>query len=280
MRIHLALVLGGLGLLGIGTDDEPGWLARALASTDADVDAAIREYESGDFAAATERLDAAVARRGERAELYYDRGLILIATGDLDGARALFQNGTLSEHPQVQASSHYQLGSLALAQESWDSAIEAFRECLRIQPDHHNAKWNLELAILRKQEQEKREQEQQDQDEQDQDKQEQDDQEQQDQGEQDKQDQGDQDKQDQGDQEQQDQGDQEQQDQGEQDKQDQGNDPGEQEPQDQPEPKPGDPQPQPIEGGDLDAALEELDRQDAFMFGRPRGANRKVEKDW
>src|SRR5690606_23715641 len=115
--LKLALMVGGLGILGIGTEDQPGWLARALASTDADVDAAIDAYDREDFPEATERLDAAVARRGERAELYYDRGLILIATGDLDGARTLFQNGTLSEHPQVQASSHYQLGNLAFAQE-------------------------------------------------------------------------------------------------------------------------------------------------------------------
>ncbi|MFO7567547.1 MAG: tetratricopeptide repeat protein [Enhygromyxa sp.] len=303
MKIKLALVLGGLGLLGIGTDDDPGWLARALASTDSDVDAAIASYEAGDHAAAIEQLDAAVARRGERAELYYDRGLILVATGELDDARALFQNGTLSEHPQVQASSHYQLGSLALALEDWDGAIEAFRECLRIQPEHHNAKWNLELALLRKLEQEKQEQEdqdqqdqdQQDQDQQDQDQQDQDqqDQDQQDQDQQDQdqqdQDQQDQDQQDQDqqgqDQQDQDQQDQQQQDQQEQDQQDQQQqdqqqDQQQQDQQQQDQQQQDQQQVQPIEGGDLDSALEELDRQDAFMFGRPRGARRKVEKDW
>ena len=290
MRLKLALMLGGLGILGIGDEEQPGWLAQALASTDADVDAAIDAYEDEDYEAATEHLDVAVARRGERAELYYDRGLILVATGDLEGARALFQNGTLSEHPQVQASSHYQLGSLALAQEDWEGAITSFRECLRIQPEHHNAKWNLELALLRKKEQVKKEQEEKEKQEQEQQEQEQQDQQEQgEEGEQEQQDQGEQEQQDQqeqgeeGEQEQQDQQDQgEQEQQQDQQQQEQQGEQGEQEQQEQPQPQPSEQQQQgqPVEGGDLDAALDELDRQDAFMFGRPRGAGRKVEKDW
>jgi Ca-activated chloride channel family protein len=269
MRAQLALALLLGGLLGIGDDEDPGWLARALASTDPDVDAAIVAYDAGELDRAAEHLDTAVARRGERSELYYDRGLLLLAGGDTDGARTAFQHGTESSELQVQASSHYELGNLAFAAEDWQGAIDAYIACLRAQPDHQNAKWNLELALLRKQEQEKKEKEQ-EQEEQEQ----QGDQEQQDQpGDQEKQDQEKQDQQ--GDQEKQDQ---EKQDQGEQE-QDQEKQ-GEQEPQQQPQPKPSEPQAQPIESGDLDAALDELDRQDAFMFGRPRGNRRKVEKDW
>jgi Ca-activated chloride channel family protein len=281
----LVLALGGLGLLGIGDEENPGWLAQALASTDDDVDSAIIAYEAQDYETATTHLDAAVARRGERAELYYDRGLILVATGDLESARALFQNGTLSEHPQVQASSHYQLGSLALAQEDFEGAIEEFRQCLRIQPEHHNAKWNLELALLRKKEQEKKEQEQKEQEQKEQ--QEKNDQEQGEQGEEGEQEKQEQEKQEQEKQEQGEQGEEGEQEKQEQEKQEQEKQEQqgeqEQEKQDQPQPEQGEQQEQqaqPIEGGDLDTALDELDRQDAFMFGRPRGAGRKVEKDW
>jgi Ca-activated chloride channel family protein len=280
MRAQLALALLLGGLLGIGDDEDPGWLARALASTDPDVDAAIVAYDAGELDRAGEHLDAAVARRGERSELYYDRGLLLLAGGDTDGARTAFQHGTESSELQVQASSHYELGNLAFAAEDWQGAIDAYIACLRAWPDHQNAKWNLELALLRKQEQEKKEKEQEKQDQEKQDQQ--GDQEKQDQpGEQEKQDQpGDQEKQDQEKQDQQ--GDQEKQDQEKQDQGEQEQDqekPGEQE-QPQQQPQPSEPQAQPIESGDLDAALDELDRQDAFMFGRPRGNRRKVEKDW
>ncbi len=266
MKARLLLVAVFGGLLGIGDDEDPGWLARALASTDPDVDAAIAAYEAGDYALAGEHLDAAVARRGERSELYYDRGLLLLANGDVDGARTAFQHGTESSEVQVRASSHYELGNLAFATEDWEGAIAAYIACLRAQPEHQNAKWNLELALLRKEQQEKKEQEQKDQQQQDQQQQDQQqqDQQQQDQQQQDQQQQG----------EQQQQQDQEQQQQGEQQQQEQ-----QQQQQQQPQPS-QEQQAQPIEQGDLDAALEELDRQDAFMFGRPRGERRKVEHDW
>jgi Ca-activated chloride channel family protein len=272
----LALMLGGL--LGIGDDEDPGWLATALASTDPDVDAAIDAYNAGELDRAGEHLDAAVARRGERSELYYDRGLLLLATGDAEGARTAFQHGTESSELQVQASSHYELGNLGYATEDWQAAIDAYIACLRAQPDHQNAKWNLELALLRKQEQEKKEQEQKDQEQKDQegekDDQEKQDQEQKDEQEQDKQEQDKQGEQDKPGEQEQDQ----QQPPGEQ-KQDQ--QPEQEQQQNQPPPKPGEEQQaQPIESGDLDAALEELDRRDAFMFGRPRGSRRPVEKDW
>ncbi|MFV8752074.1 hypothetical protein ACNOYE_16125 [Nannocystaceae bacterium ST9] len=286
----LALISMVLTLIGEGG---PGWLAQALARTDPDVDAAVAAYEAGDWELATEHLDAAVERRGDRPELYYDRGLVLLAQADKEGAREAFQRGTESDVPGVLASSHYQLGNLAMMDEDWEAAIAEYIGCLRAQPDHQNAKWNLEIALQRKREQEKKEQDQekQDQEKQDQEKQDQEnqDQEKQDQEKQDqeKQDQEkqDQEKQDQENQDQEKQ-DQEKQDQEKQDpqKQDQEKqDPQkqDQEKQDQQEPaEPEQAEAKPIETGDLDAALEQLDRQDEFMLGRPRGSRRPVEKDW
>jgi Ca-activated chloride channel family protein len=270
-QVLLALLLGGL--LGIGDDDEPGWLATALASTDPDVDAAIEAYEAGELDRASEHLDAAVARRGERSELYYDRGLLLLAKGDADGARTAFQHGTESSDLQVRASSHYELGNLGYATEDWQAAIDAYIACLRAQPTHENAKWNLELALLRKQEQEKKDKEKQEQEKNDQ------------QGEQDPQDEQKQDeqKQDEQKQDEQKQDQQKQDEQGEQkqDQQKQDQQKQDQQPQEQPPPQPKqEPQAQPIESSDIDAALDELDRRDSFMFGRPRGSRRPVEKDW
>lgn len=279
-----------LELLGL-VEDDPGWLPMALANTDADVDRAIVAYEAGNYDEALKALDRAEKRRGERAELRYDRGLVLFASGDLEGAQAAFLRGTESKDPQVQASSQFELGNLAMEGEDWAMAIEQYKKCLRIQPDHEDAKWNLELAMERKRQadEEQEEQEKQDQENQDQQDGEQD-QDQEDQqgedGEQDPQD-GEQDQQDQGEQDQQDQQDQGEQDQqdGEQDQQDQ-QDQGEQDQQDQQQPgeqeqeQEQDQQAQPVQAGDIDAALEELDRADPFMFGRPRPTRGEVKEDW
>jgi Ca-activated chloride channel family protein len=268
MRAPTLLVLIVGGLLGIGNEEKPGWLSSALASTDPDVDAAIDAYQASELDRAGEHLDAAVARRGERSELYYDRGLLLLATGDAEGARTAFQHGTESRELQVRASSHYELGNLAYATEQWQPAIDAYIACLRAQPDHQNAKWNLELALLRKQEQEKKEQEKKEQEKKEQE------------GEQDEQEQKGEGEQEQENKE----GEQERKEQEGEQQQDQQGEPKEDQKQEQPQqqqPKPGEEQQaQPIEAGDLDAALEELDRGDQFMFGRARGSRRPVEKDW
>jgi Ca-activated chloride channel homolog len=282
MKAQALALLIAVGLFGIGNQDEPGWLSQALASTDPDVEAAIEAYEAEDLDLAAEHLDAAVARRGERAELYYDRGLLLLAQGDPDGARAAFEHGTESSELQVRASSHYELGNLAMAAEDWQAAIDAYIESLRDQPGHENAKWNLELALQRKEEQEKKEQEEKDKQEQEKNEQEEQDKQEGEEGEQDKQEgeegeEGEQDKPQEPDEQE-----------GKEGEQDKPQEPDEQEgqqegEQEQPEPEPGEDQEapaQPIDSGDLDSALDELDRQDAFMFGRPRGSNREVEKDW
>ena len=264
-------VLGSLGL----DESDPGRLARALASTDPDIDAAIVALEAGDLDTALEHLTVAEKRRGERPEIHYDRGLLLLAKGDKEGAQAAFQHGTESEHLEVKASSHYELGNLAMGAEDWEGAIAQYIDCLRAQPTHENAKWNLELALQRKEEQEKQEQEDKDkQENQDKDNQDKDnqDKDQQDQENQDKENQ-DQQGQDQQDQQNQDEQQQDQQDQQQQDQQQNQ----EQQQQDQQQQQT---QPKPVEAGDLDAALEELDRQDAFMFGRPRPNRKPVEKDW
>ena len=283
MKYKLTFILAA-GILGIGSEDDPGWLAEALASQDKDVEAAVVAYEAGELDAASTRLDAAVARRGERAELHYDRGLVLLAQGDTEAARAAFEHGTESRELGVVASSHYELGNLAMIAEDWEGAIAAYIACLKAAPTHQNAKWNLELALQRKAEQEKEEQEQQDQDQDNQD-QNQDgeegeqnqDQEPGEEGEQDQEQEPGENNQDQ------EQGEQEPQEQEQGDQGDPSED--EQQQQEQPQPEPGEEQeqeaqPQPIEAGELDAALDELDRQDAFMFGRPRGQQRKVDKDW
>ncbi len=286
------LLLIGLVLLA----SEPNWLARMLARTDPDVDAAVAAAEAGDHDLALEHLDAAVARRGERPELAYDRGLALLAKADKDGARAAFQSGTESDVTSVVASSRYQLGNLAMLDEDFETAITEYTACLRAQPDHQNAKWNLEVALLRKQEQEKKEQEKNDQEKNDQEKNDQEknqdqqnqDQQEQDQQEQDQQQQQDQQEQDQQEQDQQQQQDQQEQDQQQQDQQEQDQQQQDQQEQDQPQqdqPQPQDEQEQPVEAkpiekGDLDDALEQLDRQDQFMLGRPRGNRRPVTKDW
>jgi Ca-activated chloride channel family protein len=162
-----------------------GWLADRLARPDRDVEAGIEAYEAGELDAALERFDAAIARHGDRPELSLNRGLVLLAQGlrtpqasdpeaaakasESDAARRAFERASESDDPEVRASAFYERGNVAFDAELWDAAIEAYIECLKARPDHANAKWNLELARLRKQEQEKEDEEEKDEEEEEQD---------------------------------------------------------------------------------------------------------------
>ncbi|MCA9649519.1 MAG: tetratricopeptide repeat protein [Myxococcales bacterium] len=131
-----------------------GWLADELARPDGDVEAGIEAYEAGELDAALERFEAAIARHGDRPELSYDRGLVLLAQGKSDEARRAFERATEAEDAEVRASAFYEVGNVAFDAEDYRSAIEAYIECLKARPDHSNAKWNLELAQQRLKDQE------------------------------------------------------------------------------------------------------------------------------
>ncbi|MCR9159724.1 MAG: tetratricopeptide repeat protein [Nannocystaceae bacterium] len=281
-----------------------GWLAQALASTDADVDAGVVAYEASDYETALARFDAAKDRLGERPEIALDRGLALLRLDKLDEARAAFERATEAEDGSLRASAFYELGNLDFDAESYEPAIARYIEALQANPLHANAKWNLELALQKKKEQEEEEEEnEEEQDEEEQDEEENEDE--QDEGEEneDEQDEGEEneDEQDEGeeDEDEQDEGENEgenedQQSEDEQEPSDQEEEqPSEGENEDEPpqdEPPRGDAQdepqqqppaePKPVDRMDMQRALEQLDEQDPFTLDKPQGGYVQPEKDW
>ncbi|MDC0720585.1 tetratricopeptide repeat protein [Nannocystis bainbridge] len=263
-----------------------GWLAEALAGKNGDIEAGIAAYTSGDHEAALAAYAAAEAEFGERPEIFYNRGLALVAKGDKDEARKAFERGTESTHPDVHSSSEYELGNLDLDAEAFDPAIEHYIKCLKAKPDHANAKWNLELALLKKkqkeeeekkkQEEEKKDEENKDEEKKDEEKQDEEKKDEQKQDEKKDEEKKDEQKQDEKkDEEKKDEQKQDEQKQDQQKQDQQKQDEQKQEKGEQPQPQP---QPQ-LDKADLDKALEQLDAEDNFQLDRPSRQIR-VEKDW
>ena len=226
-----------------------GWLAEALASTHGDIDAGVAAYKAGDSEAALQSYAAAESDLGEQPEIHFDKGLALLARDDKEGARKAFEHGTESEHPAVAASAEYELGNLELDAEAFEPAIDRYIKCLKLQPDHASAKWNLELALLKKKQKEEEEKKKQDeQDKKDEDKKDED--------------KKDEDKKD-----------------GDEEKKDEPKPEEEKKPEEQKGEQPQ-PEPQPLDRADLDKALEQLDAEDQFQLGRPMGRQAPVERDW
>ena len=159
----------------------------------------------------------------EVAEPHYNAANTHYRLEDYEQAQAKIEQALVGEERQenLDQNSYYNLGNVFFHGEQYETAIQAYKEALRLNPDDLQAKQNLELALRQLQQQEQ----QQDQENQDQQGQ----QEQQNQGQQDQQNQDQQDQQDQQEQQNQDQQDQEnqgqqdQQNQGQQDQQDQQN---------------------------------------------------------
>lgn len=289
------------GLLGIAVG---GWLAQQLASTDGDLDAAIAAYDAGDHDGALTALEQVKARRGELPVLAFDEGLFRLAKGEREAALPLFELASESDDPRVRGAANYELGNLAFDDEQWEAAISAYTQSLRARPDHEPSKWNLELALARKEAADKEQEQEQEQDEQD---------EGDEQGE--AQDQDGEQEQDEGDEQDEEQEQDGEQEQDEGDNQDGDEDPtqeeenasgegqeGEEQAQDDPPPNEdgdappespeqenapapqgdgdGAPPPQQVDASDIGKTLEQLDNADDFSFGRVRGGRRRVAKDW
>ena len=238
-----------------------GWLAEALASTDGDIDAGVAAYTAGDAEAALTHYAAAEADLGERPEIHFNKGLALLGKDDKEGARKAFEHGTESEHAHVAASAEYELGNIELDAEAFDPAIERYIKCLKLQPEHANAKWNLELALLKKQQKEDEEKKKQEEEKKKQDE------EKKDENEDEKKDEEKKDEE---------KKDEPKPDEGKKDEPK----PEEQKPAEKNEQQQPQPQPQPLDKADLDKALEQLDEEDLFQLGRPQGRPVPVEKDW
>ena len=257
-----------------------GWLAEALASTHADIDAGVAAYMAGDSDAALASYTAAEADLGERPEIHFNKGLALLAKGDKDGARKAFEHGTESDVATVHASAEYELGNIELDAEAFEPAIEHYIKCLTLQPGHANAKWNLELALLKKQQKEDEEKKKQEEEDKKKDEEKKDENE----------DKKDEEKKDE------EKKDEEKKDEEKKDEPKSDEEKKDEEKKDEPkpeEPKPDEkkdepkpeeqnsqPQPQPLDKADLDKALEQLDEEDQFQLGRPMGRQVPVEKDW
>jgi len=126
----------------------------------------IGHFRSGDYPAAVQAFSEADVAEPENETIQFDRACALIATGDREKAEELFRETSLSQNIEIAAQSHYNLGGLAaetaramlgddaaaIAPEQRQetvaqlmAAVGHYRDCLRIDSEHEDARYNLEL---------------------------------------------------------------------------------------------------------------------------------------
>ncbi|MEW6746410.1 MAG: VWA domain-containing protein [Planctomycetota bacterium] len=158
--ITLGLCLALLGFAGeVRASDEA---RNAVAS-------GIELYEAQQYDAALRAFTEADVARPESKTIRFDRAVVLHAQGDLDGAETLYAEAAAAREPELAARAHYNLGNLAadraraLFGEKPEEAtpeqreeglghlgraVLSYRACLDVDPQHAEARHNLEVIRM------------------------------------------------------------------------------------------------------------------------------------
>lgn len=90
----------------------------------------------------------------------FNRGVALFQLSRHGEAVEEFLRATEARSPALKAAAFYNLGNTFFKGEKYSEAVEAYRRSLAIDPTNLNAKWNLEIALKKKVEEERKKQEQ------------------------------------------------------------------------------------------------------------------------
>jgi Ca-activated chloride channel family protein len=95
--------------------------------------------------------------------VHFDRGAALFALSRFDEAVQEFLRATEAKAPSLKEAAFYNLGNGLYKQEKYGDAVAAYRRALGIAPGDMRAKWNLELALKKKKDQDDKDKQQKDQ---------------------------------------------------------------------------------------------------------------------
>ncbi|MBN2476268.1 MAG: hypothetical protein JXB62_16770 [Pirellulales bacterium] len=161
MRAGVCLLLFLLGV--------PAWAHAGVREAAEKVKQGIAHYAAGDFAAADKAFREADVARPEDPRIAYDRACSLAAAGETDKAVELFLEASLSPDRALAVRCHYNLGCLTAAEARkrfgdnaeaasaetrqqglalLTQAVGHYRECLKLEEDHADARHNLEVIRL------------------------------------------------------------------------------------------------------------------------------------
>ncbi|HEX6837461.1 MAG TPA: VWA domain-containing protein, partial [Polyangia bacterium] len=132
-----------------------------LKRKDPNIEEGNRQLAAGKADKALESYDRAVQALPEEPIAHFDRGVALYQLGKFPEAQKEFQRASEGHEPSVKADAYYNMGNAWLKQERFKEALDAYKHTLGLRPDDRRAKWNLELALRKLQEQKQQQQQQQ-----------------------------------------------------------------------------------------------------------------------
>jgi tetratricopeptide (TPR) repeat protein len=150
-----ALVLVLLAPLLVGFD--------LLQSPNRAVEDGNARLKAGKAEEALSHYDKAVKALATEPGAHFDRGAALFALSRFEESVPEFLRATEAKTPALKEAAFYNLGNGLFKLETYGDAIAAYRRALGLDPNDVRAKWNLELALKKKKDQEEKEKEKKDQ---------------------------------------------------------------------------------------------------------------------
>lgn len=114
--------------------------------------------QSGKPEDALSAYDRAVKELPADPAVRFNRGTALFALSRYDEAVGEFLRATEAKSPALKGAAFYNLGNAFFKLEKYADAIAAYRRALALDPTDIRAKWNLELALKKKVEQDRQKQ--------------------------------------------------------------------------------------------------------------------------
>ncbi|MGD0838267.1 MAG: tetratricopeptide repeat protein, partial [Polyangia bacterium] len=93
---------------------------------------------------------------------HFNRGNALFALSRYEEASQEFLRATQEGSPGLRSAAFYNLGNTHFKNDKFDDAVAAYRHALALDPSNANAKWNLELALQKRKEEEEKKKDQKD----------------------------------------------------------------------------------------------------------------------
>jgi Ca-activated chloride channel family protein len=132
-------------------------------TANADIAEGNKAYVAQDYATALQHYTTAQSQAPAQVEPAYNTANTYYRQNELDKAQQTLEP-TLARAPNALAEFvHFNLGNIAFNAKQFDVAIAQYEDALRLQPNDQDAKYNLELALQQKQQQDQQQQQNQDQ---------------------------------------------------------------------------------------------------------------------
>jgi len=138
----------------------PAWAERWLWNPRERTGRALTAYDKGDARRAQAPADTALRLAPGDPLTAYNDGTVHLGAGDRRRAAALLERAAEgarnARSSDLLGAASYNLGNARLADGDAAGAVEAYRQALRSRPDDADAKFNLELALRRREQESKR----------------------------------------------------------------------------------------------------------------------------